>query len=94
MLYDLMHYLENNDKSGLLISVYFFKKEFDSISWDFLKKSLKSFKFDPSICRWFESLCNEAKGCVINNGHSYNFFNIERYCRQGDPLSPHLFIIG
>jgi hypothetical protein len=31
---------------------------------------------------------------VINNGHISNFFNLQRDCRRGDPLSPYLFIIG
>ena len=34
------------------------------------------------------------KSCVINSGHMFNFFNLERGCRQVDPLSPYLFIIG
>ena len=60
----------------------------------FLQKALNSFNFGPSICKWFETFYVDSKSCVINNGHISNFFNLERDCHQGDPLSPYLFIIG
>jgi hypothetical protein len=39
LLYDLMHYLEENDLDGLLLLVDF-EKVFDSIEWEFLIQSL------------------------------------------------------
>jgi hypothetical protein len=42
LLYDGMHYLEENNKTGLLLLVDF-EKAFDSIEWLFLKKALNSF---------------------------------------------------
>ena len=36
LLYDLMHYLEENNKTGLLLLVDF-EKAFDSLEWLFLK---------------------------------------------------------
>jgi hypothetical protein len=89
LLYDLMHYLEENDMDGLLLLVDF-EKAFDSIEWKFLRKALDSFNFGPSICKWFETFYVDSKSCVINNGHISNIFNLERDCRQGDPLSPYL----
>ena len=81
LLYDLMHYLEENDLDGLLLLVDF-EKAFDSIEWEFLIKALKSFNFGPFICKWFKTLYAESKSCVINNGHMSNFFNLERGCHQ------------
>jgi hypothetical protein len=65
LLYDLMHYLEQHNKTGLLFLVDF-EKAFDSVEWKFLKKALSSFNFGPSVCKWFELFYSKAKSCVIN----------------------------
>jgi hypothetical protein len=50
-----MHYLEQHNKTGLLLLVDF-EKAFDSVEWKFLKKALSSFNFGPFVCKWLFSL--------------------------------------
>ena len=69
------------------------KKAFDTVSRDFLFRTLTSFGFGPSFLKWIYTFYNNISSCVINNGFSTQPFPVDRGVRQGDLLSAYLFII-
>ena len=89
---DIIDYCEMFNKPGLMVLLDF-QKAFDSISWNFLQKSLKAFNFGNTFCKWIKTLYCNTSSCVTNNGYASNFFPVERGVRQGCPISPLLFII-
>ena len=92
LIYDLMHYLDLHQLPGILLCLDF-EKAFDSVDWEFMIKVLKAYGFGEEICGWIETFYKNIKSNVVVNGQSTQWFNIERGCRQGDPVSPYLFIL-
>ena len=62
------------------------------MEWTFLEKCLNQFGFGPDFVRWVDIFYKDFQSCVINNGLCSQYFNIEHGIKQGDPLSPYLFV--
>ena len=92
LIYDIMNFCENDNKTGLLMLIDF-EKAFDSVSWKFIENTLRFLNFGNSFRSWINLLNNNISASVTQCGHLSDFFTIERGCRQGDPIAPYLFII-
>ena len=80
-------------KGGILVSLDF-KKAFDTLEWQFIKKILELFNFGENVKKWVRIFDANIESVVMNNGFATNWFDPTRGARQGCPLSPYLFILG
>ena len=92
LIYDLIAHLDGNNLPGLLLNIDF-EKAFDSLDWGFMHKVLEAFGFGRGFRKWVSTFYKNIKSTVVVNGNMSQWFSIERGCRQGDPISPYLFIL-
>ena len=85
---DILDHVDQENVDGIL-----FEKAFDSIEHNFIFSVLKKFGFGPDFVQWIKTMFCNARSCVMNNGNSTGYFSLERGTRQGDPLSPYLFML-
>ena len=71
-----------------------FEKAFDSISWKFLYNVLDYLGFTEGYIKWIKLLNKGIPASVVQAGCKSEFLNIERGCKQGDPIAAYLFLLG
>ena len=93
--YELLHRMRNRRKGkvGHMVVKLDISKAYDRVDWKFLQNIMCKLGFDQ---RWVQvaiETITTASYSVLINGEPRGFITQSRDIRQGDPLSPYLFLL-
>jgi len=81
-------------KKNLLMFKVDFENAYDSVDWNYLEDVMCKMSFPILWRKWMKECVTTATATILVNGSPTDEFPLARGLRQGDPLSPFLFLLA